>query len=89
LYHLFVDRRWQRRGIARRLWEAGRAAALASGASGSFTVNASNYALPFYEALGFVRSGPMQAGPLIHNPMRLDPASVPAATARDGFVAPA
>jgi GNAT superfamily N-acetyltransferase len=71
VFHLFVDRRWHRRGIARRLWETGRDAALGSGHVGAFTVNASNHAVPFYEALGFVRTAPVQVAQVLYNPMRL------------------
>lgn len=76
VFHLFVDKRWQRRGIARRLWECARAAALAPGHPGVFTVNSSNHAVPLYESLGFVRSAPMQVARVRYNPMRLDPALV-------------
>jgi GNAT superfamily N-acetyltransferase len=82
LYHLFVDARFQRRGIARRLWDVARAAALGPGHPGVFTVNASNAALPFYLALGFERTAPMQVRLVRYNPMRwvvpdsLDPAFV-------------
>lgn len=73
LFHLFVDQRWQRQGLARRLWETARAAAIARGGNAAFTVNASNYAVPMYEALGFVRVAPTQcAKGLFYNPMRLD-----------------
>lgn len=89
VFHLFVDRRWQRRGIARRLWAAGREAALAAGGTGVFTVNASNHALSFYEALGFVRTAPMQVAQVLYNPMRLDPDSARGLAADGGFVAPA
>jgi ribosomal protein S18 acetylase RimI-like enzyme len=78
IYGLYVDKRWQRRGIARRLWDTARALALA-GAVGDdpgalpceFTVNASNYAVALYEALGFERTAPMQVGIVRYNPMRL------------------
>lgn len=89
VYHLFVDKRWQRRGIARRLWECARAAALAPGHQGVFTVNSSNHAVPLYESLGFVRSAPMQVARVRYNPMRLDPALVRAAAVAavsDAFV---
>jgi ribosomal protein S18 acetylase RimI-like enzyme len=71
VYGLYVDARWQRRGIARRLWETARDAALGPGHPGVFTVNASNYALPLYEALGFERTAPMQVAIVRYNPMRL------------------
>jgi GNAT superfamily N-acetyltransferase len=71
VYSLYVDRRWQRRGIARRLWETARDAALGPGHPGAFTVNASNHALPFYASLGFAPTAPMQVGIVRYNPMRL------------------
>lgn len=75
VYSLYVDSRFHRRGIARRLWETARASALdpAHGAKhpGAFTVNASNHALPFYAALGFVPTAPTQEGIVRYNPMRL------------------
>lgn len=72
LFHLFVDQRWQRQGIARRLWKVAQARALEGGPLQAFTVNSSNYALPVYEALGFVRTAPMQcAKGLYFNPMAL------------------
>ena len=71
VYSLYVDSRFQRRGIARRLWETACAAALGPGHPGAFTVNASNHALPFYAALGFVPTAPMQVGIVRYTPMRL------------------
>ncbi|MEO7495176.1 MAG: GNAT family N-acetyltransferase [Massilia sp.] len=74
LFHMFVDARWHRRGVGRRLWEVARKAALEAGGGGEFTVNASNYAVPVYEALGFTRSAPTQcAKGLLYNPMRILP----------------
>jgi GNAT superfamily N-acetyltransferase len=72
VFHVFVDRRWQRRGVARRLWQAARDTAQAQeGHAGVFTVNASNYSVRFYAALGFQRSAPMQVARVCYNPMRL------------------
>ncbi|WP_371764043.1 GNAT family N-acetyltransferase [Massilia sp.] len=71
VFHLFVDAAYQRRGIARALWDAGRAAALGPGHPGFFTVNASNFAVPFYASLGFERTAPMQVDKVRYNPMRL------------------
>jgi len=72
LFHLFVGKRWQGQGLARRLWNVARAAAVARGGDGDFTVNSSNHGVPTYEAFGFVRVGPMQcAKGLYFNPMRL------------------
>jgi GNAT superfamily N-acetyltransferase len=71
VYHLFVDAAYQRRGIARALWDAARAAALVPGHPGVFTVNASNVAVPFYASVGFERTAPMQVDKVRYNPMRL------------------
>jgi ribosomal protein S18 acetylase RimI-like enzyme len=74
VYSLYVDQRFHRRGIARALWKAARKSAVGPGHPGFFTVNASNHALPFYAALGFVPTAPTQAGIVRYNPMRLEPA---------------
>ncbi len=57
LYHLFVAETHHRRGIARRLWEFVRDEAISLGNPGRFTLNASRYAIPIYERLGFVKDG--------------------------------
>jgi ribosomal protein S18 acetylase RimI-like enzyme len=73
LYHLFVDKQYHRQGIAKALWSVARADAIATGNPGVFTVNASNYALPVYQKMGFVQTEPMQfQGGLYYHPMRLD-----------------
>ncbi len=73
LFHMFVDKAYHRRGIARQLWDVARSAAIEAGNPGVFTVNSSNYALPVYESLGFVRTAPTQnTNGLLYNPMRLD-----------------
>jgi GNAT superfamily N-acetyltransferase len=70
LFHMFVGVQWQRQGVGRRLWDAARAQAIAAGGSGEFTVNSSNFAVPVYEAMGFVRTAPMQSMKgLFFNPM--------------------
>ncbi|MFL6706750.1 MAG: GNAT family N-acetyltransferase [Massilia sp.] len=69
LFHLFVDKRWQGRGLSRALWDAGRHAAIDAGGAPPFTVNASNYALPAYQRLGFVATAPMT----IKNGIRFTP----------------
>jgi ribosomal protein S18 acetylase RimI-like enzyme len=75
VFHLFIDKRWQRQGLARRLWQVARAASVERGGDGSFTVNASNYAVPVYEAFGFARTAPTQCVKgLYFNPMRFVPA---------------
>lgn len=79
LFHMFVGKRWHRRGIARALWDVARRNAIARGNPGFFTVNSSNYALPVYEAWGFVRTGPTQCTKgLYYNPMRLELAGLAA-----------
>lgn len=73
LFHMFVSKTHHRKGVAKQLWQTARAAALAAGNPGVFTVNASNYAVPVYEKMGFIRTGPTQTKNGIHfNPMRLD-----------------
>ncbi len=72
VFHMFVGARWQRQGVARKLWEVAREVAIAGGGSGSFTVNASNFAVPVYEAMGFARTAPTQCMKgLYFNPMEL------------------
>lgn len=72
LFHMFVGVQWQRQGVGRMLWEVARAAAIDCGGTGGFTVNASNFAVPVYEAMGFVRTAPMQSlKGLFFNPMEL------------------
>lgn len=74
VFHMFVDKRWHGQGVARRLWERARDAAVARGGDGAFTVNASNYAVPVYAAFGFVRGAPTQCVKgLYFNPMRFTP----------------
>lgn len=75
LFHMFVAVKWQRQGLARKLWDVARAQAISSGGGGSFTVNASNHAVAMYEALGFVRVAPTQCVKGVYfNPMELAPA---------------
>ena len=70
LYHLFVAGDQQRRGLGRRLWETARAACVAAGNPGHFTVNSSPHAIAVYEKLGFHRAGkPRDHGGVIYNPM--------------------
>jgi GNAT superfamily N-acetyltransferase len=73
LFHLFIGVQWQGQGLARKLWDVARANAIESGGDGIFTVNASNFALPVYEALGFVRTAPTQCVKgLYFNPMKYE-----------------
>lgn len=73
LFHMFVSKSHHRKGVARQLWDVARAEAMAQGNPGMFTVNASNYAVPVYEKMGFVRTGPTQSkNGIFYNPMQLD-----------------
>jgi GNAT superfamily N-acetyltransferase len=73
LFHMFVPRALHRRGMARRLWQAARDAALAKGDVTTFTLNSSVYALPLYASLGFVPSGPrVEEGGIAFVPMRME-----------------
>ncbi len=73
VFHVFVDKRYHRRGIARAMFERVRRDAIAAGNPGLFTVNASNYAVTLYEKLGFVRTdGTLCKNGLAYNPMQLD-----------------
>jgi GNAT superfamily N-acetyltransferase len=60
LFHLFVERSHQGRGVARRLWERALQELCAPGSASGFTVNSSLAAVPVYEAFGFVPAGPIQ-----------------------------
>lgn len=59
LYNLFTRADYHRQGVAKALWQYVVAELLQSGVS-KVTVNASNYAVPAYEKLGFVRVGERQ-----------------------------
>ncbi|MGK5028317.1 GNAT family N-acetyltransferase [Janthinobacterium sp. DSP2-3-3] len=73
LFHMFVPRALHRRGMARRLWQAARDASIAAGNTTGFTVNASLYALPLYERLGFVATGPkVEMDGIAFVPMRME-----------------
>lgn len=58
LFHLFVAPAWQRLGVATLLWQdlAARADEAGRGQR-PFTVNATPYAVPFYERMGFEVAG--------------------------------
>jgi GNAT superfamily N-acetyltransferase len=72
LYYLFVGKAYQRAGLARRLWGRVRDDSTVLGNPGRFTVNASNYAVPAYERLGFRRTEPTrETNGVLYNPMAL------------------
>jgi len=60
LFHLFVERSYQRQGIGRRLWEQA-LEKCAPSSDGGFTVNSSLSAVPVYQAFGFVPAGSTQS----------------------------
>jgi ribosomal protein S18 acetylase RimI-like enzyme len=71
LYHLFVAQPFQRRGLARRLWQVAQAPCLAAGTR-EFTVNSSRSAVAVYERFGFTRQSESQdAGGVVSVPMKL------------------
>lgn len=73
VFHMFVHKNYHRQGIAKALWQVARKAAGDAEHTAIFTVNASNYAVPVYEAMGFVRSMPTQCkNGLYYNPMQLN-----------------
>ncbi len=73
IFHMFVDKAFHRQGIAKALWQVAREAAIDAGNPGVFTVNASNYAMPVYEAMGFVRTASRQCkNGIEYNPMQID-----------------
>ena len=71
LYYLFVGKLFQGMGLARRLWACVKEESLALGNPGTFTVNASNYAVTAYERLGFRRTEPTtEKNGVLYNPMQ-------------------
>ena len=56
LFHLFVSPAFQRKGLSRQLWGAVQSGAKKE--NKAFTVNSTPYAVPVYEKLGFVATGP-------------------------------
>lgn len=78
LFHLFVERSWHRRGLARALWTRVRGEIDATRPPRRHTVNSSLMAVPVYRAFGFVETGPVtRAHGIAYVPMAA--AGVPAA----------
>src|SRR5262245_9494386 len=78
VFHLFVAARLHRQGVARRLWETARAAAIASGNGGEFTVNSSPFAVPVYMRFGFrVTGARVEQDGIAYVPMQLSPGGDP------------
>lgn len=57
LFHLFVAPAWQRQGVATLLWQDLAERAQHHGRRRPFTVNATPYAVPFYQRMGFEVAG--------------------------------
>ncbi len=71
LYYLFVAKAYQGTGLAQRLWVRVKEDSLALGNPGTFTVNASNFAVRAYEKLGFRRTEPTrEKNGVLYNPMQ-------------------
>jgi len=62
LHSLFVAKRAHRRGIGRKLMETFEKASSESGAA-KITMQATLYAVPFYQSIGYVRSTGVRSGP--------------------------
>lgn len=74
LFHLFVDPKYQRKGIASALWQYAYEAAIRTGNNQGFTVNSTPYAVPVYERFGFKVSGTRtEANGIAYVPMQLRP----------------
>ena len=72
LFQLFVLPEFHRRGLASYLWNHGKDHYMEHKSTTYFTVNSSNFAVRFYEKLGFQRTGPMEEKKGVKfNPMRL------------------
>lgn len=72
LFHLFVAPKFQRLGIAKRLWIFIKDVAIRAGNNRGFTVNSTEYALPIYERFGFKASGhKVEANGITFVPMKL------------------
>lgn len=74
LMHFFVSTRYQRRGIARRLWQRAMRDAVRRAGTRRFTLNATRVAVPVYLRLGFVATGTERPSPngVISTPMVLE-----------------
>jgi GNAT superfamily N-acetyltransferase len=72
VFHLFVARKHQRLGVARRLWDQVHQSLGGSVEQPQFTVNSSLRAVPVYRSFGFVETGPIiSAHGISFLPMRL------------------
>lgn len=72
VFHMFVARDQQRKGVAWRLWQEAKAQALSAGSPSQFTVNSSLGAVSVYRAFGFEPTGEVASmNGIFFMPMRL------------------
>jgi ribosomal protein S18 acetylase RimI-like enzyme len=72
LYHLFVSPKFQRRGLANKLWTFAKEDAIRKSNTNVFTVNSTEYAVPVYEKFGFRAVGQrVEADGIAFVPMKL------------------
>lgn len=60
LFHLFVAKQYQGKGLSKKLWNIVKLQAVKTGNQGFFTVNASLNAIPAYQKFGFITKGGVQ-----------------------------
>jgi GNAT superfamily N-acetyltransferase len=71
IYHLFVAEDYQRKGIATQLWKTAKDACHYAGNHSVFSVNSSQFAIPFYKRLGFsIQSTPEEKEGVVYIPMK-------------------
>lgn len=61
MFHLFVDKAFHKKGIAKSLWKEIFDHSLKNGNSGVFTLNSTSYALPVYQRWGFSTTDEQQS----------------------------
>ena len=72
MFHLFVDKDYHQRGIAKMLWQDMRSYSFEKGNRGFFTLNSTTYALPIYQRWGFeITSEAKRAYGIRYTPMKL------------------
>jgi GNAT superfamily N-acetyltransferase len=73
LLHFYVSTRYQGQGIARRLWQRAMQDAVRRAGTCRFTLNATRFAVPVYQRLGFRVDGPERPSPsgVMTTPMSL------------------
>jgi len=61
MFHLFVDKAFHKKGIAKQLWQAIYQHSIENGNTGKFTLNSTSYALPVYQRWGFSTTDEQQS----------------------------